>query len=126
MSQCKELTHSELTAQFYYDADTGHLHRRKNGKQMGRPDVDGYIAINIRKRKYRGHRLIWFYVHGVWPTGVVDHINNDGLDNRIVNLRDISASENSRRQKRCAIYGGPGVKWRRNPRPHPRIQSRSV
>lgn len=124
MSQCKELTHSELTAKFYYDADTGHLHRRSNGKRFGHLHVDGYMLGNFKKKSYRVHRLIWFYVHGVWPTGVIDHINNDGRDNRLVNLRDISASENSRRQKRCATYGGPGVKWRRNPRP--RIQSRSV
>lgn len=39
-------------------------------------------------RLYRAHRLAWLYVHGVWPD-VIDHINGDPWDNRLVNLRDV-------------------------------------
>ena len=41
------------------------------------------------------HRVGFFLYHGhypVWPNSV-DHINHDGCDNRIVNLREVTASE---------------------------------
>lgn len=35
------------------------------------------------------HRVVWFLHHGYWPKEI-DHINRDGRDNRIENLRDVS------------------------------------
>jgi hypothetical protein len=43
---------------------------------------------------YQAHRLAWFYVYGVFPSGQIDHINRNKSDNRLVNLRDCSISEN--------------------------------
>jgi len=40
------------------------------------------------------HRVIWLIVYGKWPDGLVDHINRNAVDNRLFNLRDVSASEN--------------------------------
>jgi hypothetical protein len=34
--------------------------------------------------------------YGVWPTQLIDHINGDSSDNRIVNLRQTTQSENNR------------------------------
>ena len=56
----------------------------------------GYLRIKIDKKSYQAHRLAWFYVYGVWPMALLDHINCDPADNRIVNLREANMSENKR------------------------------
>ena len=67
-----------------------------------------YILIGLNGRRYPAHRLAWFYVHGVWPSGVIDHINGNCKDNRIANLRDCSASINAQnqRQPHCGNTSG--------------------
>lgn len=62
--------------------------------------VMGYRLIRVDGHKYMAHRLAWLYTTGRWPLGEIDHINRDGLDNRIVNLRDASRSQNAGNQKR--------------------------
>ena len=54
----------------------------------------GYIGIRIDGRRYHAHRLAWFYVHGVWPTLDIDHIDGDPSNNRLANLREATRSQN--------------------------------
>lgn len=73
----------------------------------------GYVLINIDGRLFRAHRLAWFYVYGEWPVADVDHINRGRADNRIVNLREASRSQNLA-NKRCDERnksGSKGVSW---------------
>jgi hypothetical protein len=60
-----------------------------------------YVRLCIGSNNHLGHRLAWLHHYGTWPTGVIDHINGDGSDNRIVNLRDIPARDNQRNMKVC-------------------------
>lgn len=93
-----------LTADFvrerliYYD-ETGEFLDRKTGRVMGcvwdRGRSTPYVKVGIGGRQYSAHRLAWFYVHGTWPAGEIDHINGDGRDNRIANLRDCSRAQNA-------------------------------
>ena len=48
----------------------------------------------INKVGFRAARLAWFYTHGAWPIGEVDHINRNRSDDRLENLRDVSKIEN--------------------------------
>lgn len=72
------------------------------GKEVCNPDRDGdrlYNKLNLNGVKYKAHRVAWLFEYGEWPYGEVDHINRDGLDNRIHNLRDVDKSTNLRNMK---------------------------
>ena len=60
----------------------------------------GYYHGTISGKDEATHRLAWYYVHGKFPNGEIDHINGIKKDNRIVNLRDVPRSVNSKNQKR--------------------------
>lgn len=51
-------------------------------------------------KTYKAHRLAWLYVHGVWPTYGINHINTIKTDNRISNLEDISHRDNCSKKRR--------------------------
>jgi len=94
------LTAERLRELLSYDPDTGLFHWRRQkgrasaGDKAGRFSfTHGYIDIGIDGCLYRAHRLAWLYIYGKWPTEM-DHINGVRNDNRLVNLRQCTVSEN--------------------------------
>jgi len=73
--------------------------RIKVGSIAGSIGGSGYRYISIKSRLISAHRLAWFYVHGVWPK-CLDHINGKTDDNRLVNLRDGTVSQNQANAKK--------------------------
>ncbi len=97
---------SHLRALFHYDPETGIFVRKvktssrsKLGVPVGTPCTQGHLQIRFNGAKHLAHRLAWLYVHGVWPGQFIDHINGDPTDNRIANLRDVSAAVNAQNQR---------------------------
>lgn len=83
-----------------YDPSTGKFYRKlsagnsKAGDEVGSPDTKGYLRVMISGKRYKLHRLAWYFVHGCWPKDQIDHINGNKADNRITNLRDVSNQTN--------------------------------
>lgn len=103
------ITHDELLSRYHYDPDTGIFTNRRTGKRAGgvtfstsrRDKPYRFVNLKIDKKNYKAHRLAWFYIHGAWPTHVIDHIDQDSLNNRLSNLRDVTLSENTKNTPRC-------------------------
>lgn len=80
---------------------------KANAPAGGKTD-SGYIRIIVCGKSYAAHRLAWLYVHGVWPTSEIDHINRNKADNRIANLRQVTRSENCQNKDLSKL---PGITW---------------
>lgn len=91
---------------------------RYTGKKVGSV-VEGdpglfYLHTSIGNRKLKVHRLVWIFHHGEIKDGMeIDHINHDGTDNRIKNLRVVNSTENKRNKtkQRNNTSGKNGVYW---------------
>lgn len=95
------LDHKTLLQLLEYDPATGIFTRKVSrgntaaGSRAGYRNKDnGYEQIYINGRRYYSHRLAWFYITGSWPKDRIDHINLIKSDNRLVNLRPATDSEN--------------------------------
>ena len=94
------ITQSELKDLVYYEPDTGNFIAKKPrgklkiGNILGNKNHDGYMRIKINYTHYSSHRLAWLYVYGKFPDNEIDHINRIKNDNRLINLREASTSQN--------------------------------
>jgi len=94
------LTQERLKELLHYDPDTGifiNLTQRghaKIGAVAGSKYSNGYIHIQINRKRYLAHRLAWLYAYEEFPAKSLDHINEVKDDNRIINLRVATHQEN--------------------------------
>ena len=65
------------------------------GSIAGCQGSDGYWVISVSCHNYLAHRLAWLWVVGDFPAMAIDHIDRDRSNNRWVNLREATRSQNS-------------------------------
>lgn len=110
------MTQARLHNLFNYDEETGSLiwkerpredFRTERGWKIFNAQCAGkvaaakaamgkntYLVVRIDNVLYLQHRIIWLYVYGSFPEKLIDHKNHDGTDNRILNLREATPSQN--------------------------------
>lgn len=71
--------------------------------------MQGYHWICIDGQSCAAHRLAWLYMTGEWPAVEIDHANGDRADNRFVNLREATNSDNAKNRK-CRSDNKSGLK----------------
>jgi hypothetical protein len=119
---------NEVSEYLTYNSETGILRRakttgrtgqHKKGERAGHLAKDGYWTISINGKAYKSHRLAFALMTGRWPKEQLDHINGDKSDNRWINLREATQSQNQWNvgKKRKNTSGYTGVlpcngKWR--------------
>lgn len=94
---------------FTYEAGTGRLlwkvkrpgPQTQKGAEAGSVKHDGrYRTFVIYHKRFLTHRVIWELVNGPIPEGMcIDHIDGNGLNNRLENLRVVTLSINQRNRQ---------------------------
>lgn len=89
-----------LLRTFDYNPETGLFSRKsKPGRPAGRICKDGkgkpYWKVGVNNQEYYAHRLIWFIYYGVESVLEIDHRDDDGLNNKITNLREVTQAQNA-------------------------------
>jgi hypothetical protein len=119
----KRISHERLLELVHYDPETGLMkwlkptsNRVKIGQRAGSLSGNGYWQIKLDGVVYSFHRVVWFYVTGVWPDRWIDHEDGDTGDNRFAKLRLSTISQNSGNAKRHAdnSTGLKGVERKRD------------
>jgi hypothetical protein len=104
-----------LRERLSYNPETGelvwktHLHQKRVGVRADYATLNGYRKLAIGGDQYYAHRIIWKLTTGedVGEDIVIDHINNDPRDNRIVNLRAVSRSANTHNTRGKNLLDAP-------------------
>ena len=75
----------------------------KAGQIAGTYNTSGlgvpFYQVGINYSLYQVHRIIWKMTNGKDPKNVIDHIDNNPLNNNISNLRDVTQGENMLNRK---------------------------
>lgn len=98
------LTQAYLKRALNYDPISGLFTRFKSvgnakaGSVAGSINSDGYPQIMVDGVRYKAHRLAFLYMTGSFPDQV-DHINGIRNDNKWINLRAVTLSDNAKNKK---------------------------
>jgi hypothetical protein len=103
-----EFTHKRRTPEMVVcksDSDAERICASWNARYAGRPagcveKPRGYVLLRIYNRHYWGHRVAWLLSHGYWPVADVDHEDRDPRNNRLLNLRAATPTQNQGNKKK--------------------------
>lgn len=110
------LTAARLREALDYNPDTGVFTwrirmgmRGRIGATVGWENPQGYLTCNLDKTFQKMHRLAWLYMTGEWPRHSIDHINGNRSDNRWLNLRDVTTTQNQQNRRKAQASSTSGL-----------------
>ena len=109
MMKSNQVPVAELRERLRYEPETGKLfwlNGQRAGREAGGDNGRGYRCVHLGRFMLLCHRVAWALHYGAWPSGMLDHINQNRSDNRIENLRLTSFAENQRNCKRIKNQTG--------------------
>jgi hypothetical protein len=92
-------------SKWLYDPETGiikFISGKKAGQDISRQaNPCGYLTVSLYNTNQLAHRVAWLLHYGILPPKgeVIDHINGDQTDNRLVNLRACLHARNIQNHK---------------------------
>lgn len=94
--KAKELPSREtLLGLMNYDKEQGALYWKvirgrtvRPGDRVGGPGLEERRLASVNGRRMPVSHIIWFLETGQWPQGAISHIDRNGLNDRIDNLRE--------------------------------------
>jgi hypothetical protein len=111
---------ARIQKNYEYDDRSGLLVNKRTGRVVKGYNHTGtnyqyfHLWLGGKLKNLNYHWAVWAWHHGQFPTKQIDHLNGNGFDNRIENLREVSQSENMRNMaypwKPNADTGLPGVR----------------
>jgi hypothetical protein len=114
MSDYKTIDLKSLSSTYLYEDGEIFIKRK-----VGHLNSKGYKMVMIGRSYYSSHRIVWALCHGEWPNGIIDHIDGNRQNNRIENLRIVTASQNQRNRtvhRNGKLYGTSRIpasgRWR--------------
>ena len=108
MTKAKPLPHVELIREFLdYNKETGdfywicHMHKSRIGTKAGKLHKNNkYVILRINGNQYLAHRIAWLLCTGQDPLKLqIDHIDGNGCNNKIKNLRLATNMQNGYNRK---------------------------
>ena len=91
------LSYDPETGLFTWLVDKGSA---RKGNVAGKLNTASYVQIQLDKRMYLAHRLVWLYIYGVFPPHYVDHKDGDKNNNSFTNLRLATPLENQMNKRK--------------------------
>lgn len=85
------------------------------GAKAGSLNSCGYLEVQIKRKHYLIHRIIFEMVYGAIPDREeIDHINHNRQDNLPINLRSVCHTHNQKNQSKSVrnTSGIVGVSWK--------------
>lgn len=103
-----QVTQALLKEYLDYNPNTGILtwikkpsKRANMGQRAGSlVPKSGYRSINFFGRSYPEHHVVWCWYYGEWSELFIDHIDHVRDNNRIHNLREVTALQNAQNKRK--------------------------
>jgi hypothetical protein len=100
------IKYNEFVSRFEYDKINGGMIRKSHKGKVGIVKSTGYHSIRIKHDgkmvDYFTHHLVFFYHNKRWPTEI-GHLDDNKLNNRIENLKEMTRKENQSFRCRAVI-----------------------